>query len=100
MRVKSLMASLALLFAPGIAVAAPPQPLTPAGPWNVEFADSMCLLSRPYGRDGATNLVLKPAMIGNGLEIIVTRATTAIANPRFGNAALAVAGGPASRCAG
>jgi len=77
MRSKILAASFAILFAHSIAAAAPaaaPLPMTPTGPWKVEFADSMCLLSRPFGKDGATTLVLKPNMLGNGMEIIVSRA--------------------------
>lgn len=94
MRSKILAASFAILFAHSIAAAAPaaaPLPMTPTGPWNVEFADSMCLLSRPFGKDGATTLILKPNMLGNGMEIIVTRGTTSIDRPEHGKAAVDIA---------
>ena len=99
MRIKSLVASFAILFAPAMAAAAPapaPTLMTPTGPWNVEYADSMCLLSRPYGKDRSTSLVLKPSMLGDDLEIIVTQATTSVRDRKSGRAYLAVAGGSAS----
>jgi TonB family protein len=93
MRTKVLAAAFTILFAHTIATAAPaPALLAPTGPWNVEFADSMCLLGRPYGKDGALNLLLKPSMVGDNLEIIVTRATTASASGEIGRAVLAIAG--------
>ena len=91
MRIKSL-AAFAILFGHAIATAAPPPlPMALTGPWNVEFADKMCLLSRPYGKNGGTNLI-KPAMLGNDLEIIVTKATSAIGVSRSGKVALSIDG--------
>ncbi len=95
MRTKFLAASLATLFTHALATAAPaptPTPMAPTGPWNVEFADSMCLLSRPYGPKQEIRLILKPSMVGDKLEIIVTTAKTRISEGRSGKATLAVAG--------
>lgn len=93
MRIRFLAASIATLVAHSTATAAPPPPpMTPSAPWNVEFADSMCLLSRPYGKDGAISLFLKPNMLGNGMEIIVARATSLIGGPGHGEAAVAIGG--------
>jgi len=89
-------ASIAILLAQMTAAAAPAAPptlMTPTGPWNVEFADSMCLLSRPYEKDRTTNLIIKPAMVGTNLEIIVTKATTAIGNVRGGKVDLKISDG-------
>jgi TonB family protein len=91
-RITSLAACVALLLTHGVATAAPAAPLlTPTGPWNVEFADSMCLLSRPFG---TTTLFLKPGMLGSSLEIIVTQPATSIADPVGGKAVIGVAGSP------
>ncbi len=95
MRIKVLVASFITLLSHNLAAATPsppPLPMAPAGPWKVEFADSMCLLSRPYGKESATNLILKPGMIGDDLEIIVTTASSSIANPGYGKAVIAIAG--------
>lgn len=92
MRIGLLAASIVSLVAHTTATAAPPPLLLPTAPWNVEFADSMCLLSRTYGRDGAISLLLKPNMLGNGMEIIVARANSAIGRPERGKVAVAVDG--------
>ena len=99
MRIKLLAASFAILFAQAVASAAPapapvPVPMIPAGPWNVEFADSMCLLSRPYGQDGATRLIFKPGMVGDDLELIVTKATSDIGDIVDGKVVLSINGKP------
>ena len=96
MRLKFFAASFAILFAHTMAAAAPNPPalMEPSGPWNVDFADKMCLLIRPYGKDRTTYLTLKPAMLGDSLEIIVTKAATAPRDGRSGKAALTVAGTP------
>ena len=52
LRLKYFALMVAILLAQGAATAAPPLPMTPTGPWNVEFADSMCLLRRAYGKNG------------------------------------------------
>lgn len=72
----------------------PLPPMTPTGPWNVEFADSMCLLSRSYGSDRSINLVFKPGVIGDDVEIIVMKATKSITSSRFGNSALSISDQP------
>ena len=92
MRIVILALSFAFL-GHAMATAAPaPPPMTPSGPWTVEFADSMCLLSRAYGKDRAINLAFKPGLVGNELEIIVLKSTSAIADPNGGKAILAVPG--------
>jgi len=96
MRRKTLTGLAALLSHSLATAAPPPTPLTPTGPWNVEFADSMCLLGRPFGPDRASHLILKPAMLGNSLEIIVTRATSRVDAVRFGEAKLLIEGRPSS----
>jgi len=95
-RIKSLAAAFAILFIHAAATAAPAPPplMAPTGPWNVEFADKMCLLSRPYGKNGATQLMFKPAMLGDSLEIIVTRTKTPISNSEHGKAVLSIKGNP------
>ncbi len=93
MRTKILAASLAALFTHALAAAAPaPTPMAPTGPWNVEFADSMCLLSRPFGPKQEIRLILKPSMIGDKLELIVATTKTRMGDGRHGKATLAVAG--------
>ena len=98
MRLKFLAASFAILFSHTIAAAAPKPPalMAPTGPWNVDFADKMCLLIRPYGKDRSTHLMLKPAMLGDSLEIIVTKSTSASSDPRSGKAALSIWGTPSA----
>lgn len=91
MRIPSLAVFIAILSSPAVA-AVPPTPMTPSGPWHVDFANSMCVLDRPYGADGAVKLILKPSMIGNNMEVIVARTTTTIADVRGGKAVIAVAG--------
>jgi len=98
-RLKFLAASFAILFAPTTAAAAPkpaPALMTPTGPWNVDFADKMCLLIRPYGKDRTTHLMLKPAMLGDNLEIIVTKETRGTRDARSGKAALSIGGTPSA----
>ena len=95
MRLKILAASFTVLLAHTTSTATPaPALMTPTGPWNVEFADSVCLLSRPYGKDRSTHLIFKPAMLGNDLEIIVTKATTALGNSEQGKVVLSIDGKP------
>jgi TonB family protein len=97
-RLKFLAASAIVLFAHTMAAAAPKPPalMAPTGPWNVDFADKMCLLMRPYGKDGSTHLMLKPAMLGDSLEIIVTKTTSASSDPQSGKAALSIWGTPSA----
>lgn len=90
---KILVASFAILFAEAMGAAATsPALMTPTGPWHVEYASTMCLLSRPYGPKQAISLILKPSMIGDKLEIIVTTARTRISDRESGKASLAIAG--------
>lgn len=52
----------------------------------------MCLLGRLYGKQPEIKLILKPSMIGDKLEIIVTTARTRIGDRRSGKVVLAIAG--------
>lgn len=95
MRIKRFVAAIAILSTHGAAIAAEPQVMTPTGPWNVQFADKMCVLSRPYGADQDTRLVFKPSMLGNDLEIIVAKATTTPDEVVDGKVRLSVTGSEA-----
>ena len=49
-------------------------PLTPAGPWAVEYADSMCLLSRKFGTgDSKVTLGLKPGPMSDHMRVVVLK---------------------------
>lgn len=95
MRIKTL-AGCVIVLAHAMAAAAapfsPPPLMMPAGPWNVEFADRMCHLSRPYGSDRATHLIFKPGMIGDEMEIIVAKTTTKTRDGTYGKAVLSISG--------
>jgi len=97
-RLKFFAAALAILFSSTMAAAAlkPPALMAPTGPWNVDFGDKMCLLVRPYGKDRSTHLMLKPAMLGDGLEIIVSETTSEASDPLSGKAALSIWGTPSA----
>lgn len=75
MRIGFLAASIATLFAHTMATAAPKPPLmTPTGPWNVEFADKHCMLSRPYAvGDKKFTLGVKAELVGRFHEIMIVR---------------------------
>lgn len=75
MRIKLLAASIATLLAHALATAAPPTPMAPTGPWNVEFADKLCVLSRPYAvGDKKFTLGVKAELVGRFHEIMIVRA--------------------------
>lgn len=62
-----MMLSLLLL-----AAAADPAALPPAGKWQVEYADSMCVLSRDYGAGpDRVTLALRPWPMSNETEVVV-----------------------------
>ncbi len=85
----------ATLCAPHVVAAAPVSaPLTPSGPWHIEYADSMCLLSRPYVAKPEVRLIIKPSMIGDKLELIVMTAKTNLRPRRSGGVAMANAEEP------
>ena len=92
-----IITAAACLLAAATTTAAPspaPQALKASGPWNVEFADSMCLLGRPFGKGGETNIIFKPSMIGDGFELIISQARSSVAPVRYGKVVLRVAGKP------
>jgi TonB family protein len=96
MRIKSFAVAIGILSTSGPASAVTTPLLTPTGPWNVEYADKMCLLIRPYGVDRSTHLILKPAMLGNDLEIVVTKATSRIGDATDGKVILSIDGNAGS----
>lgn len=66
--------AIASLAALGIqtAATAPANPLTPSGPWNVEYADRMCLLTRDFGEGVAkVTLGLRPAPGGDEIRVVL-----------------------------
>ena len=59
---------------PGIARAAPPEPLKPAGSWVLDYGETQCIASRAYG-DGknALTFAIRPAPNGSNYELLVGR---------------------------
>lgn len=51
-----------------------PAPLKPSSPWNVEYADSMCLLQRSFG-SGEQGIILgfRPGMFSEHMRLVVVR---------------------------
>ena len=95
MRTKTLVATLSLVLFQTVANAAStPSPMTPSGPWHVEYAGSMCLLSRPYGTNPNVRLILKPSMIGDELEIIVSTDRSWYTKWQSGSVAITIADKP------
>lgn len=88
-----LGASIFAAFAIGSA-ASPPMPLKPSGPWNVEYADSMCVLSRQFGSgDGSVTLGFRPGLFSEHMRMVVARKSTDDRS-RWGEAQLSFDGGP------
>lgn len=86
-----------LLLSPVTASAAPLSvPLTATGPWNVDFAESRCVLSRPFA-DGTIDLGFIPDMVDDGLELAVMTRTKATKEPKSGNAVVSLFGKPAGK---
>jgi hypothetical protein len=55
-----------------LAAMADPAPLPPAGKWQVEYAESMCVLSRDYGAGAdKVTLALRPWPMSNETEVVV-----------------------------
>ena len=49
-------------------------PLAPAGPWTVEYADSMCLLSRAFGTgDDKVTLGFRPGPMSEHMRVVVLK---------------------------
>lgn len=49
-------------------------PAAPAGPWTVEYAESMCLLSREYGTgDGKATLGFRPGPMSDHMRLVVLK---------------------------
>lgn len=68
----------------------PSPALVPAGKWNIEYADNMCVLSRSYGtKEQPLILGFKPAPMSDNLQIVVLRAGPK-SQPRYGKARIAV----------
>jgi hypothetical protein len=48
--------------------------LKEAGPWNVEFADKLCVLSRPYSAsEQKLTLAFKAELVGRSHEFMIVR---------------------------
>ncbi|MGY4399155.1 TonB family protein [Sphingomonas sp. UYAg733] len=63
-----------------LALVAPPAPsaagqaLAPSGKWAVEYADSLCLLSRDFGSgDAQVKLGIRPTRLGSFTQLVVVR---------------------------
>ena len=74
--------------------AVPPVPLKPQGPWNVQYADNMCLLSRSFGTgDQSVLLGFQPGF--GDWRIILTR-SAAQKEMTYGEAEISLDGGTPS----
>ena len=72
--------------------ASQPAPLKPAGPWYVDYADSMCILAREFGEGEAKiTLGVKPGLFGEQIRIVLARQGKD-SSPSFGQADLAFDG--------
>ncbi|MDQ3077869.1 MAG: hypothetical protein M3Q83_03390 [Pseudomonadota bacterium] len=96
MRVTTIFALLVGSLAPvGALAETTPVSLAPSSQWQVEFADSVCVLSRQYVRDGATRvLFLKPELNSDSFELSIGTVTRQASEPSAGRAALTIAGKP------
>ena len=74
MRIKLFAALLATSLAHAHAAAPIKGPMAPAGPWNVDFADKLCALSRPYAvGDKKLTLGIKTELVGGSYEVMIFR---------------------------
>lgn len=75
--------------------ASQPTPLKPAGPWYVDYADSMCILAREFGEGEAkVTLGFRPGLFGEKIRIVLARQGKE-SSPSFGQADLAFDGASA-----
>jgi TonB family protein len=89
------LAAVAVALAVQSAASPPPSaPLKPSSPWNVDFAESMCLLQRQFGTgDQAVMLGFKPGLFSEHMRVMLVKAGSFI-RPIRGEAQLALDGGP------
>jgi TonB family protein len=51
-----------------------PAPLKPSSPWNVEYADNMCLLQRYFGgKEQPVTLGFKPGLFSEHMRVVLVR---------------------------
>lgn len=63
-----------LLSLSAAAVPAPPRPLQPTGPWDVDYGETQCAALRSYGdKANPTTLAIRPAPNGETYELLVGR---------------------------
>jgi TonB family protein len=74
---KAALLALALaapLAPPTAGQTAAPQVLTPSSKWTVEYADSLCLLSRDFGSgDAQVKIGIRPTKLGSFTQLVVVR---------------------------
>jgi hypothetical protein len=71
MRIVAIAVAAGLTVQPALAQQAV-APFQPAGPWNVEYADSICTLSREFaGPDGPVRLGFAPLTGGGSVKILL-----------------------------
>lgn len=50
-------------------------PLKPSGPWNVEYADNMCILAREFGEgDAKVTLGFRPGVFSEHIRVVLVEA--------------------------
>lgn len=75
-------------------LASPRAALKPAGPWYVDYADSMCILAREFGEGQAkVTLGFRPGLFGEKIRIVLARQAKD-SSPSFGQADLVFDGSP------
>lgn len=75
------------------AAASQPAPLKPSSPWNVEYADNMCILAREFGEgDAKVTLGFKPGMFSKQVRVVLVQSGKG-EHPVLGQAQLAFDGG-------
>lgn len=80
MRIASAVALISVLGTPARAA----EPLQPLGQWNVDFGDAHCVAMRSYGpRDKPITLALKPAPIGDVIQLTIVRGSASKAMNQY-----------------
>ena len=68
-------------------------PLPPVGKWNIEYADTACHLSRPYGTTAApVLLVVRPSLAYSGEQLVLLLPKNSLKVPQRGVATVSPAG--------
>lgn len=88
-----ISAAISVAFAIQPASTSVATPLKPASPWNVQYAERMCILAREFGEgDAKILLVFRPAMFSDQIRIVVVKQTSTGSVER-GQAKLSIDGG-------